>query len=157
MTLIISLMQILKSLVSSDLLDVVLSGACPRNRFHALIYHRQRRPVNGALSQQRSGRLFTHLLYDVNLLLFLTFWAIPIDSVRPLTAGKGHSVSEYSDQLLLELLHLLGLLDLLLLYRAVEGVPRSHSYALPHLWQCLIVFHGGATCNLTVKRCPRGL
>ena len=75
---IIPLMLILKPLVCSDLLDVILGGAGSWNRLNTLINHRQRRPIDCALPQQRGGRLITHLLEDIYLFLFAAFWAVTI-------------------------------------------------------------------------------
>jgi hypothetical protein len=100
MPLVFPLLLILKTLVCSNLLDVIVGRACSWNRFKALINHRQRGPFNGALSQERGGRLITHLLKDVYLFLFVTFWAVPIEwraPTTPLTTCEAHSVSEYSD------------------------------------------------------------
>jgi hypothetical protein len=74
----VPLVLILKSLVCSDLSDVILGGAGSWNRFNALIDHRQRGPIDGALPQQRGGRLVAHLLEDVYLVLLAAFWAVPI-------------------------------------------------------------------------------
>ena len=75
---ILPLVLILKTFVCSDLLDVIFGGAGSWNRLNTLINHRQRRPINGALPQQRGGRLIAHLLEDVYLVLLATFWAVPI-------------------------------------------------------------------------------